>query len=239
MISPEKHDALQAGWVRLMDKYGISPADAYPVFDRLAAAHSEPARHYHTLEHVAEMLRVAGRLLEPANDGDAIQLAVWFHDAVHDPRAKDNEARSAELMMDALAPFSLPAGLIQHVAEMILATDHLPPLAATNHLPPLARGGRGGADLIAAADTAVLLDADLAILAADEWRYLKYAEAIRNEYAWVDDAAYRTGRAAVLQAFLDRPRIYRTARFHDMGDGPARRNMAAEIGRLAAGQNPV
>ena len=220
MISPEKHDALQAGWVRLMDRYGISPADAYPVFDRLAAAHSEPARHYHTLEHVAEMLRVAGRLMEPANDGDAIQLAVWFHDAVYDPKAKDNEARSAELMSDALAPLSLPAELIQHVADMIRATAHT---------------GDSPAD----ADTAVLLDADLAILAADEWRYLKYAEAIRKEYAWVDDAAYRTGRAAVLQAFLDRPRIYRTARFHDMGEEPARRNMAAEMERLAAGQNPV
>ncbi len=230
MISPEKHDALQAGWARLMDRYGISPADAYPVFDRLAAAHSEPARHYHTLEHVAEMLRVAGRLLEPANDGDAIQLAVWFHDAVYDPAAKDNEARSAVLMADALAPLSLPADLIRHVTEMI---------RATNHLPPLARGGRGGSDSPADADTAVLLDADLAILAADEWRYLKYAEAIRKEYAWVDDAAYRTGRAAVLQAFLSRPRIYSTARFHDMGDGPARRNLAAEMGRLAAGQNPV
>jgi len=213
MISPEKHDALQAGWVRLAGKYGVSPADAYPVFDRLVAAHSEPHRHYHTLEHVAEVLRVAGRLVDASHNSDAIQLAVWFHDSVYDPKAKDNEARSADLMAEALAPFSLPADLISHVGEMIRATAH---------------SGDSPAD----ADTAVLLDADLAILSADEWRYVRYAAAVRQEYAWVDEAAYRAGRTAVLQSFLNRPRLYHTARFHEMGDGPARRNMAAEMERL-------
>jgi predicted metal-dependent HD superfamily phosphohydrolase len=34
------------------------------------------------------------------------------------------------------------------------------------------------------ADAAVLLDADLAILSADEKRYARYAADIRREYAW-------------------------------------------------------
>src|SRR4051794_22476684 len=97
MISPERVEALQAGWVPLVGQYGVIPDAAYPVFDRLVAAYSEPHRHYHNLEHIAEMLRVVDRLSKFAADPDAVRLAVWFHDAVYDPRAKDNEKLSAIL----------------------------------------------------------------------------------------------------------------------------------------------
>ena len=214
MISPERIEALQTGWVRLMAGFAVSPADAYPVFDMLVAAHSEPHRHYHTLTHVGEMVRVVGRLADTAQDPEAIQLAVWFHDSVYDPKAKNNEARSADLMASSLAPFGLREGLIDRVRELILATEHTS-VASTD------------------ADTMILLDADLSILSADEWRYVRYADAIRQEYEWVDADAYRIGRTAVLQAFLNRERIYRTERFHSLGEEPARRNLKWEIDRLA------
>jgi predicted metal-dependent HD superfamily phosphohydrolase len=49
-----------------------------------------------------------------------------------------------------------------------------------------------------------LLDADLAILNAEANQYWDYANAIRQEYAWVTDAEYRVGRQAVLEKFLQR-----------------------------------
>lgn len=213
MISPERLDALQQQWVRLLAGYGVAPVDAYPTFDRLAAAHSEPHRHYHTLEHVAEVLRVAGRL--PTADPRAVQLAVWFHDAVYDPRAKDNEDRSAALVSEWLNPLGVPADVLARVAEMVRATAHL-----------------SGETAPADADTAALLDADLAILAAAEVRYRRYAADVRKEYAWVPDDAYRVGRAAVLEAFLARPRLYRTAVMHEEGDARARENMRTELDAL-------
>ncbi|HVL11359.1 MAG TPA: hypothetical protein VM529_02255, partial [Gemmata sp.] len=94
MISPERLDAMQGQWVRLLAPFGVAPAAAYPPFDALVAAYSAPGRHHHTLEHLAEMFRVAGRLAPQTDDPAAVQLAIWFHDAVYDPRAKDNEARS-------------------------------------------------------------------------------------------------------------------------------------------------
>ena len=60
-------------------------------------------------------------------------------------------------------------------------------------------------------DEAVLCDADLAVLAADPATYTAYATGVRAEYAHVDDAAWRAGRAAVLRAFLDRPVLFHTA----------------------------
>jgi predicted metal-dependent HD superfamily phosphohydrolase len=216
VISPERLDQMQTGWVRLLAHYGVEPAAAYPVFDRLIAAYSEPHRFYHTLEHVNEVLKVAGKLADADSDPSAIQLAIWFHDAVYDPRATDNEERSATLAIESLRTLSIPETTLGHVAGMIRATAHSTP---------------GEVDV----DTAVLLDADLAILSAEERRYARYAADIRREYVWVDDAAYRAGRTKVLQSFLDRPRIYRTERMHAVAEEPARGNLRAELESLANG----
>ena len=70
-----------------------------------------------------------------------------------------------------------------HVAELVLAT--------ASHDPP-------GADR----DTAVLLAADLGVLAAEPARYADYANAVRREYSHVDDDGWRSGRGAVLRGPL-------------------------------------
>ena len=47
----------------------------------------------------------------------AAQLAAWYHDAVYDPKAKDNEARSAELAERELGALGLPAQVVKHVGD--------------------------------------------------------------------------------------------------------------------------
>lgn len=215
MISAERLDLLQRQWVQLLEGLGVSPAGAYPPFDRLVAAYSEPHRHYHTIEHLAEMFRVVGRLSESCTDPRAVRLAVWFHDAVYDPRASDNEERSANLVAEWLGPLGLPADLLARVAALVQATAHL--------TDPAAAPGP---------DTQVLLDADLAILGAGEERYRRYAADIRKEYSFVPDATYRTGRAAVLERFLARPIIYHHPLMVAEGENAARRNLRAELDEL-------
>lgn len=210
MVSPEKLDALQRSWVYLLAPFGVTPAAAYPAFDRLVGWYTEPHRHYHTLEHVGEMLRVVGRLKGDA----AVQLAVWYHDAVYDPKAKDNEARSGELAERELAALGLPADVTTHVGDLVRSTAHFD---GTTFAGP-------------AFDT--LHDADLAILGASEVRYVRYAADIRREYGWVPEADYRDGRRKVLESFLARPRIYRTDALFTEGEEAARRNLAAEIATL-------
>jgi predicted metal-dependent HD superfamily phosphohydrolase len=109
----------------------------------------------------------------------------------------------------------VPAAALDRVARLIRATAHL-----TGDPPPADR------------DTATLLDADLAILGAAEDRYRRYAADIRKEYAWVADADYWPARAAILERFLARPRIY----WHDLmfqeGEERARANMRAELAEL-------
>jgi predicted metal-dependent HD superfamily phosphohydrolase len=141
-----------------------------------------------------------------------VQLAIWFHDAVYDTRAKDNEERSAAFAVEVLQPLGVPTPTVEHVARLVRATAHL-----------------ASPDAPADADTATLLDADLAILGAAPERYARYARDIREEYAWVPEEDYRKGRAAVLRAFLARPRIYNHRLMFEEGEGQARVNMAAEL----------
>jgi predicted metal-dependent HD superfamily phosphohydrolase len=212
MISPERLDAMQRSWVHLLAQYGVTPAAAYPPFDRLVESYSEPHRHYHTLEHVAEVLRVIGRL----KGGPAVQLAAWFHDAVYDSKAKDslNERMSADRAERELTALGLPAEVVKHVCDLVRSTVHFD----------------GGT--FTGPEFDVLHDADLAILGASEARYARYAADVRKEYAWVPEADYRAGRQKVLESFLARERIYRTEVMFAEGDEAARRNMAAEVARL-------
>jgi predicted metal-dependent HD superfamily phosphohydrolase len=216
MISPERLDALQRIWVWLVQPYGVDPATAYPVFDRVVAAYAEPHRHYHTLEHVGEVLRVVGRLASVTTSLRAVQLAAWLHDVVYDPRATDNETRSADLAERELRGLGVPPDDVTRVSELVRSTAHF------------------AAEPFTGPDVDVLHDADLAILGASEVRYRRYADDVRKEYAWVPDADYRAGRTKVLQAFLARPHVYRTGVMRAEGEEAARRNMTAEIELLSS-----
>jgi predicted metal-dependent HD superfamily phosphohydrolase len=148
-----------------------------------------------------------------------VELAIWFHDAVYDPRAKDNEARSAFLAAERLGPLGVPVVTVVRVMGLIRSTEHL----ATAKTPT-------------DRDTAVILDADLAILGAAEDRYRRYAADIRKEYAFVPDEKYREGRAAVLQTFQSRPRIFHTQQLFEERDARARDNLGRELKDLEDGQ---
>jgi predicted metal-dependent HD superfamily phosphohydrolase len=153
------------------------------------------------------MLETVESLASFARNLSAVKLAVWLHDVICDSRASDNEERSAEFAEQFCEKLSIPEARV--VASLILKT----------------KTHEAGGDV----DAQMLLDADLAILGASEPVYRKYAEQIRQEYAWVLEPDYRKGRRQVLERFLGRPRIYH---FLCHLEQPARRNIAAEIAQL-------
>ena len=196
------------------------PQEVEDTLDRLLARHREPHRRYHTVTHVAAALDTAENLLAQVDgaDGAAVRLALCFHDAIYDPQAGAgaNESASAALAERELAELRVGAGCAAAATAAIMAT-------ADHRLPP-----------DRSPTTAVVLDADLAILAAEPARYEAYVTGVRAEYAHVDDEGWRTGRAAVLAAFLDRPVIFVTAPMR-ASEHRARANLAAELSRLRAG----
>ncbi|WP_192253779.1 HD domain-containing protein [Mesorhizobium silamurunense] len=186
----------------------------------LSALYRAADRHYHSLAHIEAMLALAAKYKSLLHDPDAVEAAIWFHDAVYDSRAKDNEAKSAALAAKKLSGRISPERLA-HVAVMINAT-------ATHQLPPLG-------DEHAAYDAALFLDIDLAVLGAEPDAFDAYEKAVRREYGWVEEPMWRAGRAAVLKSFLDRPHIFHTAEFRKRFEPRARQNLKRSLAALEAG----
>jgi predicted metal-dependent HD superfamily phosphohydrolase len=184
-------------------------------FVRLMARYREPHRRYHTVAHLAATLSTAELLLErvPVQDPAAVRLALFFHDAVYDPRSPTNEAASAALARSELPALGIEPGRVDAVAAMVLAT---------------ARAGDPDAEPDQDGDRDVVLDADLAVLGAAPAVYAAYVQGVRSEYGHVDDDAWRRGRAEVLKAFLARPVLYRTPPMQPR-DARARANLQAEL----------
>ncbi|MER8460458.1 hypothetical protein NKH24_31100 [Mesorhizobium sp. M1300] len=177
----------------------------------LSALYDAADRHYHDLGHIEAMLALANDYKALLHDPEAVEAAIWFHDAIYDGRAKDNEARSAALAETKLAGRA-DAQRIRRIAAMITAT-------AGHELPSLG-------DQHAVRDAALFLDMDLAILGAAPDVFDAYEQAVRREYQWVDEPMWRAGRAAVLKGFLARPHIFHSEEFRRRFETQARQNMA-------------
>lgn len=81
-------------------------------------------------------------------------------------------------------------------------------------------------------DAALLLDIDLSILGAPDAEFKGYDQAIRQEYRHVPEEVYREKRAAVLEAFLRRHRLFLTEWGYGRWEAPARANLAHAIAEL-------
>jgi predicted metal-dependent HD superfamily phosphohydrolase len=199
--------------------------------DDLLVRYAEPHRHYHTamhimlvLRHIGDMSRAQVRRPPPGitTDGMAeVLAAALYHDAIYDPRVADNEARSAVLAAADLAGIGWSPARRHTVAELILAT--------AGHLADRA-DDKGDANPGA---TAMLLDADLAILGADPGAYQAYVNGVRAEYSHVDDDQWRAGRGAVLARFVDRQRLFATDYMYATFEHRARANIEAELAALS------
>lgn len=146
-------------------------------------------------------------------------LAILFHDVVYDATRADNEAASARFAHQMLSDLGVNKAVIARVEALILATRHGEPLSRMD------------------GDMALLVDIDLAILAATPDAYAAYAGAIRREYAHVPADQFGSRRAGVLVGFLARPRIYTTAALTGLWEARARANLTAEI--AAIGSQPA
>ncbi len=180
--------------------------DSESAFLQLIAAYSSPDRHYHTINHLHHVLCTIGQLAPMHSI--VINLAAWFHDAVYDTRAHDNEEKSADLAEEILRSLRFESETIAQVRRLILSTKTHQAFDS---------------------ESEILLDADLAILSSDSIRYQRYAEAIRQEYFWIAEEDYRNGRSRVLEAFLQRDRIYYSSM---MQEETARENLRSELRQL-------
>jgi predicted metal-dependent HD superfamily phosphohydrolase len=195
--------------------------------DDVLIRYQEPHRHYHTVTHVMFVVRHLHDIARASSVAPTPEVvaAALYHDAIYDTTAVDNEASSARLASLDLAEIGWAPDRCEHVVELIMATAHLTGEVASTERAPMDPPD----------DRAMLLDADLAILGADPAAYQAYVNGVRTEYAHVDDNQWRTGRTAVLSAFLGRDRLFRSEFMHSTLDHRARANINAELATMRRG----
>jgi predicted metal-dependent HD superfamily phosphohydrolase len=142
-----------------------------------------------------------------------VEAAIWFHDAVYDPRGSDNESQSADLAAHVLAEGGVAGHLVERIRQLVLLTRHLGPAPDP--------AGR------------LLCDIDLSILGREPAEFERFERAIRAEYAWVPEPEYRTARARILRGFQERELLYQTVPFRLRYEDAARRNLVGALTRLA------
>lgn len=197
---------LEKSWFELHRHYHFS--EPQKVFNKLIAAYSEKQRAYHTLQHLYECLVLLESIRSDLKDAYSVELALWFHDAIYDPQAKDNELKSAELFGRYMAQ-DLSVEIIEKIKRWIIATQKH---ESTNEL-----------------DLQFLLDIDLAILAASPERFEEYEQQIQQEYAWVESEIYSIKRTEVLAHFYQAEPLYQTEYFQQNFEQRARRNLRKVI----------
>jgi len=199
--------SLQSQFLALCSQIGLNGEDQWT---KIHTSYTTSGLAYHNLDHIADCLEKFSTRKDEAEDPISVELAIWFHDVIYDPKASDNEEQSARQALDFLA--STPCAQI--VSDLILATKH-----SGEPITP---------------DKKLLCDIDLSILGSDSSRYQEYSEAIRDEYSFVPEAKYQTGRTNVLQQFLNRPSIFSLGISQDLYESQARQNLTKEILSLQA-----
>ncbi|MET0544329.1 MAG: N-methyl-D-aspartate receptor NMDAR2C subunit [Variovorax sp.] len=203
--------ALRDAWADALALLGChSTTSTARLFDSLVTAYREPQRHYHSLQHLGECLSLARLHRAQARQPGEVAMALWFHDAVYDVHAHDNEQRSADWASDALRAAGVGAGAAQRVHALVMATCH--------DAQPVDDDAR------------LLVDIDLSILGAPPDRFAEYEQQIRREYAHVPREIFEPRRREILGRFLARDPLYLTPTLRAEREAQARINLACAIG---------
>ena len=217
----ERNRAKRVALLTRWDGLWADPGLAHKAGEELVNRWREPHRVYHSTLHLAVALgaldsiaaetRVSERALWRA------RLALWFHDAVHDGVAREDEERSAELVAELLGPLAgseVSSADVDEIARLVLVTaDHDP-------APDDVVGG-------------LVSDADLAVLGGEAARYSRYVAAVRQDFAHVSEPDWRVGRAAVLRNLLALDPLYRTERGRALWLKSAQVNLRRELAALS------
>ncbi len=196
-------------WNRCIPNAGTSSAQ--DVFSVLEGNYSRPERFYHTLGHIKACLKHLDAIRDQARDPDALEMAVWFHDAVYETGARDNELQSAKLFVE-LANKEAPARFVDKVRSLIMVTVH--PSHPTD------------------IDEKFMVDIDLSSFGLPWPQFLALGKLARKECAHMSDEEFDASELEFFEILASRPNFYYSEFFRTRYEAQARDNLARKIADL-------
>jgi pantetheine-phosphate adenylyltransferase len=167
---------LQINRKPMLDKKQISQRLAKLGFNpAVLQNYEEPHRYYHNTDHLLEVLNI---LKENRSLDDELFLTAVYHDSIYDPRANDNEERSAELFLKDARKSTLKKEQKKNIRTNILDTK--------DHKASSPRSQK-------------FIDADLNILNQPLGKQIEHEKKIFKEFQFVSYNIYKPERIKILQ----------------------------------------
>ena len=185
--------------------------DSHQLFDLLTDHYQEAHRHYHNGHHIVACLQAYDNAAVAIGADDAVEMALWFHDAIYTPGASDNEARSVAWFQE-LAAGQLSGSFISEVSHLIMATCHT--------------------DLPVVSAAKFVVDVDLWGLGQAWEGFFADTTAIRREASQLTNEDFARGQRKFFEPILQRAHIYFTSHFQHHLDGAARDNIQHLLAHL-------
>lgn len=205
-------DRLGNRFRNLLTRLGGDGDVAVEIFDAVYGAWSADGRSYHGVGHLADCLRQLDSVEPDGVAVDGVELALWYHDLIYDPRRHDNEERSAQRLLKDAVRVNLPLAAANAAADLVRVTAHM---------------GAAGAAAPVTAETALIADIDLSILGQDALGFMDFEYGVEEEYAHVPKILFRCRRGQFLARLLERPQLFLTEAFRARYEQAARTQIAA------------
>ncbi|MDF4202581.1 hypothetical protein PXD56_06435 [Maribacter sp. SA7] len=203
---------LQKKFNELLTKYTDDTSLINTLWTEIEKNYSGNKRHYHTLQHLDNLLAQLTNVKEEIQNWDTILFTLYYHDIIYNATKSDNEEKSAELAEKRMKEISLSSEVIEQCKIQILATkSHF---SSTN------------------SDTNYFTDADLSVLGQSWETYTLYYKNVRKEYAIYPSFIYNPGRKKVLLHFLSMDKIFKTDFFYNKFETQAKQNLQRELDSL-------
>lgn len=200
-------DALADRFAALLSRCGLADK-ADVIYRDLYRRYSESHRKYHDFSHIRHCIAQLDEIADQLQDPDAVELALWFHDAIYDVRAQDNEYQSA-ILFDQLIGQYLPKERARKIYEHIMVTVH--PSRPEDQ------------------DAKFVVDIDLSSFGVEWEEFERDSDALREESGHLSDSEFARGKIRFLQKMLEHSNFYLTDYFRERFEVQALSNIQRHL----------
>jgi predicted metal-dependent HD superfamily phosphohydrolase len=200
---------LKETFIGLLTNYTDNDRLKNELWTEIEKNYSSKKRHYHTLQHLDNLLAQLTEVKGEIQNWEIILFALYYHDIIYKSLKSDNEEKSAELAEKRLNQIFVSNDIIELCKKQILATK--------SHIESTD------------SDTNYFTDADLSILGQTWVVYSMYYKNVRKEYLIYPDFVYNPERIKVLNHFLAMDRIFKTNFFYNKFEIQAKENIQKEL----------
>jgi len=184
---------LRQEWDCVCAELGMSPAPE--IFTDLIAGYQNPNRGYHSLLHLWWVIKEAKKYMSVMENPAEVMMALFYHDAIYNPRIPDTEnvVLSLNRCMDVLRSGEISQNIRINISKIIMGTLHdKPPLSA---------------------DEALARDIDLSMIIGFAPETIETL--MRKEYAFVPEDVYLIARKRVLKSFYLNDHLFLSQPFQE------------------------